>query len=146
VSARGVTIRAVLLLFVAQGPGGGCGVQNCDTSPQENPPATYTGGTVADQVYMSSPWSGPLLFFPGGMQYTLNHHLGEVPAWIQLYVAFSEDGAGGGGTIAEAAGNEAQIESVDSTAIHIANLSCAEYYLLVVAGRADRSTQARGAR
>jgi hypothetical protein len=112
--------------------------QTCDMSQQDNPPVTFVGGAALNGVYMSSPWAGtasdPWLVFPGGMQYTLEHHLGAVPQWQELWVTFSPDGTGGGSSIAQAAGNEAQIVGVDATAIEVANFSCSEYYLLVVAG------------
>ncbi len=119
--------------------------QTCDMSPQDNPPITYAGGVVRGGVYATSPrpqkgdegawpWSGPLLPFPFGTQYTIQHHLGHTPQWALPWVSFSADGAGGGSTIALAAGNEAQIESMDDMTIKIINTSCSDYSLLVVAG------------
>ncbi len=121
--------------------------QTCDMSPQDNPPVVYTGGVVHDGVYATSPaptedapqtwpWNGPLLLFDYGQQYTIQHHLGATPHWVQLWVSFSPDGAGGGSTIAPAAGNEAQIEGMDDETIKVANFSCSKYSLLVIAGAA----------
>ena len=49
----------------------------CDPSPAANPAQLYTGGQTEDGVYMSSPWDSGLLYFPGGMQYSLVHGLGR---------------------------------------------------------------------
>jgi hypothetical protein len=146
-------MRLAALLVILTGVGSaGCetfGKQPCDTSAQGNPTVTYTGGTTADGVYMSSSWSGPLLYWPGGQHYALVHGLGVTPSWIQAYVSFDEGGVGGtdggldggadagvsgGGTLAPAAGNDAEIGGVDGTSIQIANDTCASYWLLVVAG------------
>jgi len=116
-------------------------------SPQDNPPVVYTGGAVHDGVYATTPaphegspqtwpWDGPFLLFPGGMQYTIKHNLGATPHWQQVWVSFSQDGAGGGSTIAQASGSEAQVEGVDAETIKIANFSCSQYYVLVIAGAA----------
>lgn len=90
---------------------------------------------------MSSPWNSGWLLFDGGEQYKLVTHLDKTPAWQQLWVSFAEngatffdEGAGGSSTAAQAAGNEAQVESVDETGIQVGNLSCSNYYLLVIAG------------
>jgi hypothetical protein len=128
----------------------------CDTSRAGNPAQLFTGGTVEDGVYMSSSWDGPLLWFPGGMYYCLQHPLPAAPRWALSYIAFSETGAGGGDGLAQAAGNEALIvgmaygapdggadadggtdrcpSSEGTMAIEVTNSSCSDTWLLVVAG------------
>jgi len=109
----------------------------CD-SDEGNPVIRYTEGTVVNDVYMSSPWDGELLYFPGGMRYALEHKLGDTPRWIEAYLSFSRGGTKDGGALAQAAGNQAVIVGVDATAITVKNDSCAEYWLLVTAGVGDR--------
>jgi hypothetical protein len=114
------------------------GKQPCDTSVEGNPVVTYTGGTMANGVYMTSSWTGPFLYWPGGQHYKLDHGLGTTPSWIQAYLSFEESGVDGGvdagGSLAPAAGNDAEIVGVDDTAIYVANDTCSAFWLLVVAG------------
>jgi hypothetical protein len=127
----------------------GCGViadlgpSTCDRSADGNPEVVYTQGMVDGGVYMSSPWKGDpedqdddLLFFPGGMRYDIQHHLGAIPRWWQLYLSFDRDGAGTG-TLALAAGNQAEIRDATSERLLVVNGSCVEYWLLVVAGAGE---------
>jgi len=106
----------------------------CDRSEEGNPPVRYTGGEVRDGVYMSSPWDGELLYFPGGMRYDLVHELGSAPRWVQGYISFERYGTSDGGALAPPAGNQMEIVSVDDTTIRVANDSCVAYWLLVAAG------------
>src|SRR4051812_36096713 len=85
----------------------------CDRTAEENPAVRYTEGTADEGVYMSSPWDGELLYFPGGMRYAIEHKLGQAPRWIDAYVSFSRDGASDGGTLAKAAGNQVVVVHVD---------------------------------
>jgi hypothetical protein len=110
------------------------GSRICDRSAEANPPVRYTGGTTENGVYMSSPWDGELLYFPGGMHYELVHGLGEKPRWIQQYLSFDRYGTQDGGTLAPAAGNQAVVVSADKETIVVANDSCVDYWLLVTAG------------
>jgi hypothetical protein len=124
--------------------------ETCDTSTAANPAQHYTGGTVEGGIYMSSPWDGPLLYFPGGMYYCLQHALPAAPRFWQAYVAFAESGANGDG-LAEAEGNEAEVVSIaygaedggstddgrctssaGAMAIEVTNSSCSSYWLLFV--------------
>ena len=111
---------------------GPLGQHTCDRSPESNPVIVYRGGEVAGGIYMSSPWSGPLLFFPGGARYGLEHKLGATPRSIEAFLAFDEGGVGAG-KLAQAAGNQVLFEAVDAERITVANDSCSDYYLLVVA-------------
>lgn len=106
----------------------------CDRSEEGNPPVRYTGGAVTDGVYLSSPWDGELLYFPGGMRYDLVHDLGTAPTWIDGYLSFERYGTGDGGILGQATGNQFVIVKVDDTIVRVANDSCAPYWLLVTAG------------
>jgi len=64
----------------------------------------------------------------------LNHHLGCTPDWVNPWVSFDEFATTNGGSLAPAAGNQVLIEGADATTIHVANDSCVDYYLLVIAG------------
>jgi hypothetical protein len=120
------------------------GPHSCDTSLEANPAVYYTGGSVQDGVYFSSqepagagttsPWGWELLWFPGGARYSLAHGLGATPRWILSYLSFDMYGTADGGTIAQSAGNEVEILSVDDQTIQVQNTNCADYYLLVAAG------------
>jgi hypothetical protein len=132
--------RAEAILFVACAAiaAGSLGCTNgapftCDRSIEGNPPIRYTEGTVLDGVYMSSPWEGELLYFPGGMHYALEHKLAKAPRWVTSYLSFDR-----GGTkiasLAQSTGNQVVILDVNETTVTLANDSCADYWLLVMAG------------
>jgi hypothetical protein len=106
----------------------------CDRSDEGNPTVRYTGGTVEDGVYMSSPWDGELLYFPGGMRYDLVHELGARPRWWAGYLSFDRYGTSDGGVLAEPAGNQLVVAEVDDTVLRVVNDSCVDYWLLVAAG------------
>jgi len=108
----------------------------CDRSAEGNPSVAYKGGTTMDGVYMTSPWDGELLNFPGGMHYELFHGLGTAPRWVSSYLSFAEYGTLDGGSLGQAAGNQVVILGMDETSIRLANDSCADYWLLVAAGTA----------
>ncbi|MDI1429278.1 hypothetical protein [Polyangium sorediatum] len=109
---------------------------NCDRSTETNTPVRYTEGTVEHGVYMSAPWNGELLWFPAGMRYELEHGLGEVPRFVDIWLSFKKCGTGES-TIAPAAGNQAELRTVDTNKLVIVNGSCVDYWLLVVAGTGD---------
>jgi hypothetical protein len=116
---------------------GPVGPLTCDRTAQDNPTVKYTEGTVANGVYMTSGWTGELLYFPGGQHYALEHKLGGVPRWISSYLSFDATGATDGGMIAPAAGNQVVILGVNDQVITVANDSCVDYWLLVAAGSGD---------
>lgn len=114
----------------------GCGrggPLTCDRTAEGNPTIRYTEGEVKDGVYMSSPWEGELLYFPGGMHYALEHKLGAAPRWVSSYLSFDREGTNAS-NLAPAAGNQVVILDVNDTTVTLANDSCADYWLLVVAG------------
>jgi hypothetical protein len=83
-----------------------------------------------------TPWEGELLLWKGGTHYQLLHHLGSVPAWWHAYLSFDRFGTRDGGQIAEVAGNQVVLLGLDATSITVANDSCVDYWLMVVAGAA----------
>jgi hypothetical protein len=126
------------------------GPSTCDRSDEENALTLYTEGTVEAGVYMSASWDCreddpteekrrcELLYFPGGMRYRIEHRLGATPRWWHVFLSFDRY-ATDAGTLAQAAGNEAEVREVSREHLDIANGSCAEYWLLVVAGAADEA-------
>jgi hypothetical protein len=117
----------------------------CDPSPADNPAQTFDGGAATNGVYMSSAWNEELLYFPGGMHYVLEHHLGGPPTWVQPYLSFSEFGTqDGGGSLGQAVGNQVEILGIDCKTIDVSNDSCSNYWLLVTAGGAPPSCDGTG--
>jgi len=142
---------AVLLAFALAAGSTGCGVlgdvgpNSCERSVEANPITPYTEGTVENGVYMSAPLAptaeeqgleAELLFYPGGMRYAIHHKLGALPRWWQVYLSFDSDGSDTG-TLALAAGNQAEVTHVDDEVIHVVNGSCVEYWMLLVAGTGE---------
>jgi len=129
---------ASLALIVLAAATAGCETfapSTCDRTDEGNPPVRYTGGSTEGGVYLSSPWDGELLRFPGGTRYELVHGLGATPRWIQPYLSFDRHGTGDdGGSLAPAAGNQVVITGADDTVVRVKNDSCADYWLLVAAG------------
>jgi hypothetical protein len=106
---------------------------NCDRSAGSNEPVKYTEGTTENGVYMSSPWAGELLWFPGGMRYELQHGLGETPHFVETWLSFDQCGTKNS-TVGSATGNQAEVREIDQDKLVIVNGSCSDYWLLVVAG------------
>ncbi len=106
---------------------------NCDRSAASNELINYTEGKTENGVYMSSPWAGELLWFPGGTRYELHHGLGEAPHFVQMWLSFDHCGTKSS-TVALASGNQAEVRLVDQDKLVIVNGSCSDYWLLVVAG------------
>ena len=105
----------------------------CDRSDDANPPVKYTDGAAKNGVYMSSEWNKDLLYFPGGMHYDLEHHLGATPRWWQAYVSFDQNGVAEG-SVAQASGNEVELVGMDEHVLRIRNGTCVTFWLLVAAG------------
>lgn len=106
---------------------------NCDRSVKTNPPVTYTEGKTENGLYMSSPWAGELLYFPGGMRYEIHHGLGETPHFVEAWLSFDQCGVKNS-TVALAAGNQAEVRELDQDKLEIVNGSCSDYWLLIIAG------------
>ncbi len=115
----------------------GCAPSRCDRSESANPPIEFTEAAPEGGVYETSAPDGELLYFPGGMRYALKHGLGARPRWWQVYLSFESDGTKHGGTLAQAAGNQAEVTCVDDGHLIVMNYSCSEYWLRLVAGGAD---------
>jgi hypothetical protein len=138
-----LTLSAALVALLATG----CeSFAECDPSAEANPEQVFDGGYHTTCFYSSSVppdggsdySAGELLLFKGGTYYALNHHLPCVPWPVYAVVSFEEYGTRDDGDgVAPAAGNQAQILGVDETAIHVANGSCADYWLLVTASCAS---------
>ncbi len=128
------TRRGLALLCAGAAFACGCATPPvvCDR-PGTPEPVAYTGGTVEDGVYMSADWDGELLHFPGGAYFDLRHGLGERPRWWMVYLSFERDGLASG-SVAAAAGNQAEVKSVNDESITLLNGSCADYWMLAVAG------------
>jgi hypothetical protein len=104
----------------------------CSTGNADNPPDRFTGGSVSGNIYMSSPYSGPLLWFPGGKRYEIEHKLGCAPQIVMLYEAFAEQGTAAG-SLAPCAGNMCLLQGVDRNIILIKNDTCSDFFVLVTA-------------
>lgn len=142
---RGMPALAAILIAAATAGCETLAPHACDPSPADNPVQTFAGGTASNGVYMSSPWDGGLLNFPGGAHYSLEHHLGCPPTWVQPYLSFSELGTqDGGGGLGQAVGNQVEILGIDCKTIEVSNDSCSSYWLLVTAGGAPASCACNG--
>jgi hypothetical protein len=108
----------------------------CDRSDEGNPTVRYAEGTAEAGVYMSSPWDGERLYFPGGMRYALEHKLGAAPRWVSAFLSFDAHG----GAFAPAAGNQAELLDVGATTLTVVNDSCVDYWLLVTAGAGSKAS------
>lgn len=144
-------------LFVLTGLllGSGCSIvnsigPNCDRSATNNKPVEYVEGRTENGMYMSSPWAGELLWFPGGMRYDLVlDGWQEAPTSIDLWLSFDHCGTKNG-TVARAAGNQAEVSDVrhevldggmgERVVLEIVNGSCSDYWLLVVAGATESAS------
>jgi hypothetical protein len=129
---------ALLAAFGAAAVLVGCGdMENgpvvCDR-PATEAPVAFHGGTVDldGGVYMTSGFDGELLHYPGGAYYQIFHQLGDVPTQWQVYLSFERDGVASG-SIAEAAGNQAEVKAIDAESITVVNGSCSGYWMLLVA-------------
>jgi len=108
------------------------GPEICDR-PEAEDPIDYAGGEVEGAVYRTADWDGELLHFPGGAFYRIHHGLDQEPRWWNIYLSFERFGLEEG-SLAQAAGNQAEVKAVDDETITIVNASCVEYYMLTVVG------------
>jgi hypothetical protein len=132
--AAALTLLGVSAAFVASA----CdvftsvGPKSCDSDLKDNPPVAYDQGTVTDGIYMSSPWTGPLIYFPGGMRLSIKHHLGAKPRTWNAYLSFDKNGTMSD-TVAQATGNEVEVPYIDEDHIDVHNGTCSDFWLLVTA-------------
>lgn len=130
-------MKRYLAILAASGCLTGCfappiGTETC-RRPETDEPIDIAGGDVKNGVYMSADWHGELLNFPGGAHYRFRHQLGEEPRWWQVQLSFERDGLTSG-SLAAAAGNQAQLQAIDDETITILNGSCVRYWMLLTAG------------
>ncbi len=130
VQARGLLI-SVAALFVALSASA-CVGSDCDREGDK--PQRYSGGNTNAEgsFYESSSLEGPLLYFPSGRTYQLEHGLAETPVEYSVLVSFSEYPWEGGG-VAESAGNQAVVEDVNDDYIQVRNDTCAEFFMRLTA-------------
>ncbi len=126
--ARWIGLVAIAVVGVVGSTLIGCGAA-CDTSDDGNPPERYAGGIASGGIYQSSPWGGPLLPFPGGKQYELEHHLGFVPGPVLVYIGFETSDE----AVSPCAGNSCIVRRVNDQLIWIQNDTCADFSVRVVA-------------
>lgn len=106
---------------------------NCDRSATNNENVVYTEGKTENGVYMSSPWAGELLWFPGGMRYEIPLEFEATPQLVETWLSFDQCGTKES-TVALASGNQAEIREVSKDKLVIVNGSCSDYWLLVIVG------------
>jgi hypothetical protein len=109
---------------------GGCG-GTCDISDEGNPPEIFAGGAVSatGMDYASSSPLGPFLYFPGGKQYQLVHHLGFTPNTPIIYFSF----AANDDRVSPCSGNSCEILCFDDQVIWVKNDTCTEFWIRVAA-------------
>ena len=113
---------------------------NCDRSAASNENVIYSEKVVENGLYMSSPWDGELLWFPGGMRYEIPLQFEETPRFVEAWLSFDQCGTKKS-TLALATGNQAEIREVSKDKLVVINGSCSDYWLLVIAGStADKPT------
>jgi len=106
---------------------------------------THALRDVERLLYESAPDDGPLQEFPAKTQIVFEHGLGVVPSLKEAFLSFKLEGTNGagGGSISEAAGNEALWECVDSKVMVVKNDTCEKsFFIKVVAlGAPNGSTK-----
>lgn len=131
-------VTAVMLAALALAGCGDLGVgPTICARPETEEPRPYRDGFVEGDTYRTADWEGPWLSWPGGAYYDLYHGLGEQPDVALFYLSFSEHGFAGGGSIAQAAGNQVEVKDMDDEKITVLNGTCAPYYFLGIAWLAD---------
>lgn len=131
--ARRLIPGAAMLLIGAIGLACGDAAPTICRRPATDEPIPYVEGTTENGVYMTSPWNGPLLHFPGGAYYAIRHGLGEIPRWWQCWVSFEPDGVDSG-SLALAAGNEVEVKAIDDQTLTVLNGTCVEFWLVCAVG------------
>ena len=113
-------------VFTSAGP------KSCDMKPEDNLPTPYKDGAMVNGIYMSSPWTGKLIYFTGGMQVALEHKLGVMPAAWQAYLGFDVNGVKDG-PLAPAAGNQVELVGINDQYLTVKNGTCSDFWLLITA-------------
>jgi len=114
-----------------------CGCSALDNCPdkQADITADNSHATIDTEnlIYDSAPPDGPLQAFPAKTQVIFKHGLGVTP-YPHAYLSFSPNGTNGtgGGSITEAAGNEAPFECIDSEVIVVKNDTCERSFFIKV--------------
>ena len=129
-----------LMMIVFTGLGGCSALGACDRSDDGYPADPYYDGTAEGGLYMSSPWTGPLLPFPGGKRYRLYHHLGCTPRLLECWASFNSSGIENG-SIAPPAGNMCVVQEINDEFIQIKNDTCSDMYVLVTAEASCEKTE-----
>lgn len=136
--------RFSLLALIGIVASSGCAAAAaCNTSDEDNPDK-YTQGTVEGGIFMSSPYDGPFLSFPGGKQYDLVHKLGCLPRSIEIWVSFDQGGTAGNNRMAPSAGNMSEVLEVTTDHIRIKNSTCSDLFVLVSATCGTQGTSDAG--
>ncbi len=110
-------------------------LMGCFDCHVDGTPIQIRDGLVSEDktFYMSSRWGGELLHFPGGRRYIFYHGLKSAPEVISSYLAFRENTFQSNRSASESAGNQALIECVTDKYIVLANDTCAEFWVRIVA-------------
>jgi hypothetical protein len=114
-----------------------CGCSSLDNCPdkQDDIIADNSNALIDTEnlIYESAPSNGPLEAFPAKTQVIFKHGLGVTPI-PKAFLSFSQNGTNGagGGSITEAAGNEAPFECIDSQVIIVKNDTCERSFFIKV--------------
>ena len=111
-------LSAVALLSSACTGASSCSRGEDDVTVQASPDRTTNG------VYYSAPYGGPYQEFHGGRTIHFLHGLGKRPFPPVFWLAFSDSG-----TLAQAAGNEAELVALDDQQIAVKNDTCSKLYI-----------------
>jgi hypothetical protein len=84
---------------------------------------------LTNAVFFSAPLGGPYQFFPGGRTLHFEHGLGRVPLPPVFWVAFDDEGKGADNPLAMAAGNMAELITLDAEQIAVKNDTCTDLYI-----------------
>lgn len=119
--------------------GSGCSdLRNCAEEKSEPIPGGVDHPVVDKQLktYWSAAPGYDLDAFPAKTKLLFEHHLGFVPAVVNVYLSFEAHGTNGSGagSISPSAGNQSLIDRWDAEAIEVRNDTCENgFYILVTA-------------
>jgi hypothetical protein len=130
-------LPAMVCVVLAVASAGCSSTSTCSRDPDA---ITVTDGIVTGNRYISGPFGGPYVYFPPARTITFEHDLkehgfAEPPYDEQIWLAFSPNG-----TLAEAAGNEAELvqtadggNGITNETITVYNDTCSTFYIWLVA-------------